>query len=41
MKESSIIVALVAIFTAVAAFSLIQMARYLAAAIAIGLVAAQ
>ena len=41
MKESSIIVALIVFFMAVAAFSVVQMARFLAAAIAIGLVAAQ
>lgn len=41
MRDSSIIVALIVFFMAVAAFSFFQMARFLAAAIAIGFVAAQ
>lgn len=41
MRDSSIIIALFALLVSIATFSLIQMARYLAAAMAFGLVAAQ
>lgn len=41
MRDNSIIIVLLAMFVAIATLSLMQMARYLAAALAIGLVAAQ